>query len=55
MLDECIQKWAGFLEQIQQLNKVVEQLTSSYNEVLHFQTTFTEKRTQLDKIKVNII
>ncbi|XP_024081429.1 nesprin-1 [Cimex lectularius] len=51
LLDECIQKWAGFLEQIQQLNKIVEHLCNSYNEVANFQTTFTEKRTQLGKIK----
>ncbi|CAH1403532.1 unnamed protein product [Nezara viridula] len=51
LLDDCIHKWAGFLEQIQQLNKTVEHLTSSYATVSEYQTTFSEKRTQLDKIK----
>jgi archaellum component FlaC len=54
MLDDCIHKWAGFLEQIQQLNKTVEQLTSAYDEVSQFQTTMSEKRSQLDRIKVPI-
>lgn len=52
MLDGCVLKWAGFLEQIHQLEKIVEQLILQHGEVDSFQTTLSEKRNQLDRIKV---
>lgn len=51
ILDDSINKWAGFLEQIQGLNKTVEWMQTSYDELSGFQTYMPEKRTQLDKIK----
>lgn len=51
MLDDSINKWSGFLEQIQALKKVVDWMNTSYNEASEFQSTYSEKRTQLEKIK----
>jgi nesprin-1 len=51
-LDDSIHRWAGFLEQIHQLNKTVEYLESVSNEISEFQTTMSEKRAQLERIKV---
>uniref|UniRef100_A0A8D8Q2T6 Nesprin-1 n=1 Tax=Cacopsylla melanoneura TaxID=428564 RepID=A0A8D8Q2T6_9HEMI len=51
-LDDSIHKWAGFLEQIQELNQLVEYIQVSYNELSPFQATMAEKRAQLEKIKL---
>ncbi|KAK6636175.1 hypothetical protein RUM43_009828 [Polyplax serrata] len=50
-LDDSIHRWAGFLEQIQELNKTVDYLESRCNDLLPFETTMSEKRANLDKIK----
>ncbi|GLH12194.1 Uncharacterized protein GBIM_16929 [Gryllus bimaculatus] len=51
ILDDSIQRWAGFLEQIHQLNKTVDYLESVSNEISEFQATMSEKRAQLERIK----
>jgi nesprin-1 len=53
-LDDSIHRWSGFLEQIQQLDKVVEPIESTYNELAEFQTTMSEKRAQLERLRVII-
>ncbi|XP_008555407.1 muscle-specific protein 300 kDa isoform X6 [Microplitis demolitor] len=50
-LDDSINKWAGLLEQIQMINKTVELMKNSLGEILPFQSTMTEKRNQLERIK----
>lgn len=50
-LDDSINKWAGLLEQIQSINKMVEYMQLSFNEISQFQTTLSEKRNQLERIK----
>lgn len=51
ILDDSINRWAGFLEQIQALNKTVEWMEAQVNELSEFQTYMPEKRQQLDRIK----
>lgn len=51
ILDDSIHRWAGFLEQIHELNKTVEYMENGYKELSEFQTTMSEKRAQLDRIK----
>ncbi|XP_068085330.1 muscle-specific protein 300 kDa [Anabrus simplex] len=51
ILDDSIHRWSGFLEQIHQLGKTVEFLESVSDEVSEFQTTMSEKRAQLERIK----
>lgn len=50
-LDDLINKWAGLLEQIQSINKTVEYMQSSVDDISQFQTTMTEKRSQLERVK----
>ncbi|XP_014483634.1 PREDICTED: nesprin-1 isoform X6 [Dinoponera quadriceps] len=50
-LDDSINKWAGLLEQIQSINKMVEYMQTSIDEISQFQTTMSEKRSQLERIK----
>lgn len=50
-LDDSINKWAGLLEQIQSINKTIEYMQTSIDEISQFQTTMTEKRSQLERIK----
>ena len=50
-LDDSINKWAGLLEQIQEINKTVEYMQDSFDEISQFQTTIGEKRSQLERIK----
>lgn len=50
-MDDSIQRWSGFLEQIHNLNKTVEYLQSVTDEVSEFQATMSEKRAQLERIK----
>ncbi|XP_039285327.1 nesprin-1-like [Nilaparvata lugens] len=51
ILDDSIQRWSGFLEQIHQLNKTVGYLEAGYAETVEFQATLSEKRAQLERIK----
>ncbi|KAL7297367.1 hypothetical protein TKK_0009753 [Trichogramma kaykai] len=51
-LDDSINKWAGLLEQIQNINKTVELMEGSYEEISTYQTTMSEKRSQLDKLRI---
>lgn len=50
-LDDSINKWAGLLEQIQSLNKTIEYMQESVDDISKFQTTMSEKRSQLERIK----
>ena len=50
-LDGVISKWAGFLEQIHQLKKIVEGVEASLAECSQPQSTLSEKRTQLERLK----
>lgn len=50
-LEQAISQWSGFLEQIQNVNKTVEWLENVLQDLSQFQTTMTEKREQLEKIK----
>nr|XP_034172930.1 nesprin-1 isoform X14 [Osmia lignaria] len=50
-LDDSINKWAGLLEQIQSMNKTVDYMETALNEFIPFQTTMSEKRCQLERIK----
>lgn len=50
-LGESINQWSGFLEQVQSVNKTVEWLENLLKELSEFQTTMTEKRAQLERIK----
>lgn len=50
-LDETINQWSGFLEQIQNVNKTVEWLSDVMTQLSEYQTSMTEKRAQLDRIK----
>ncbi|KAF4529960.1 hypothetical protein B566_EDAN017789 [Ephemera danica] len=51
ILDDSIHKWSGFLEQIQQLDKVLEPIESSFSELSEYQTTLSEKKAQLERLK----
>lgn len=51
ILDDSIHRWAGFLEQIQELKKTVEYLENGHKEQVDFKTTMSEKRAQLDRLK----
>lgn len=51
LLDDSISKWAGLLEQIQALNKTVEWMESALAEITPYQSSMSEKRSQLEKIK----
>lgn len=50
-LDDSINKWAGLLEQIQSINKTIEYMEESLNNLSPFQTTMSEKRSQLERMK----
>lgn len=50
-LDDSITQWSGFLEQIQNVNRTVEWMDGTYKELSQFQTTMSEKRSQLERIK----
>lgn len=51
VLDQSINQWSGFLEQVQNVNKTVDWLENALRELSEFQTTMTEKRSQLERIK----
>lgn len=50
-LGDSINQWSGFLEQVQSVKKTVEWLDNHLKELSEFQTTMTEKRTQLERIR----
>ncbi|CAG0880678.1 unnamed protein product [Cyprideis torosa] len=50
-LDDAIHRWAGFLEQIQQLNRTVQLVENALADNLPFQSSMAEKRSQLDRLK----
>ncbi|CAH3870841.1 unnamed protein product [Pieris brassicae] len=51
MLDDSVTKWAGFLEQIQLLEKSNTWLENSLSELTPFAGSMTDKRAQLEKLK----
>lgn len=51
ILDQSINQWSGFLDQIQNVLRSVEWLENALRELSQFQTTMPEKRTQLERIK----
>ena len=53
-LDQNIHRWAGFLEQIHQLNKTLEYVEATLEENAPFLATLPEKKSQLEVIKVTI-
>ena len=54
-LDETIHRWAGFSENINQLHKTIEHVESTLSDVSQLQSTLSEKRTQLERLKVSMI
>lgn len=50
-LGDSINQWSGFLEQVQNVNKTVEWLENLVKELDEFQSTMTEKRNQLERIR----
>lgn len=52
-LDETLHRWAGFLENIHQLNKTIEHVEHTLSDVSQFQSTLSEKRAQLERLKVS--
>ena len=53
-LDETTHRWAGFLENIHQLNKTIEHVEHTLSDVGQFQSTLSEKRAQLERLKVSM-
>ncbi|CAG9785832.1 unnamed protein product [Diatraea saccharalis] len=51
MLDDSVTKWAGFLEQIQLIEKSNNWLENMLAELSPFETSMTDKRVQLEKLK----
>lgn len=51
ILDQSINQWSGFLDQVQSVNRTNEWLENALRELSELQTTMTEKRTQLERIK----
>lgn len=51
ILDQSINQWSGLLDQIQNVNKSIEWLENALRELSEYQTTMTEKRSQLERIK----
>lgn len=52
-LDETVHRWAGFLENINQLNKTIEHVESTLSDVSQLQSTLSEKRAQIERLKVS--
>lgn len=51
ILDNSITKWADVLEQTQELTKTIEWMENQLSEFANYQSTLSEKRAQLDRIK----
>lgn len=50
-LDNSINLWSGFLDQIQNVRSVVDWIENTYKELAEYQTSMAEKRAQLEKIR----
>ncbi|KAL5279677.1 hypothetical protein ACFFRR_003964 [Megaselia abdita] len=50
-LDDSITQWSGFLDQVANVQKTNDWLENLLKELSEFQTTMSEKRSQLDRIK----
>ncbi|XP_062549338.1 muscle-specific protein 300 kDa isoform X2 [Armigeres subalbatus] len=50
-LDEAINQWSGFLDQVNELRKSIEWMENEFKAYSEYQQTMAEKRAQLDKIK----
>ncbi|XP_065079035.1 muscle-specific protein 300 kDa-like [Ochlerotatus camptorhynchus] len=50
-LDEAINQWSGFLDQVNDLRKNIEWMENEFKGYSEFQPTMAEKRAQLDRIK----
>lgn len=51
MLDDSVTKWAGFLEQIQLIEKSNTYLENMLSELTPYEASMTDKRAQLEKLK----
>lgn len=51
ILDQSINQWSGFLDQVQSVTRTNEWLENALRELSELQTTMTEKRAQLERIK----
>ena len=51
-LDDTVNRWAGFLNNINQLKGTIEHVESTLSDVSQFQTNLSEKRAQLERLKV---
>uniref|UniRef100_A0A1B0C1F9 KASH domain-containing protein n=1 Tax=Glossina palpalis gambiensis TaxID=67801 RepID=A0A1B0C1F9_9MUSC len=51
LLDDSITQWSGFLEQVQNVSKFNDWLESTLKELSEHQTSMTEKRAQLDRVR----
>ncbi|XP_066158002.1 muscle-specific protein 300 kDa isoform X10 [Euwallacea fornicatus] len=51
LIEDALRKWAGLLEEINALDKKIENLESQYNDLSQLLATASEKKTQLDRIK----
>lgn len=54
-IDESIQRWSGFLEHVKQVGKIIDKFEEVLPELEEFQGTMSEKRDQLEKLKVYYI
>jgi len=52
-IDESIQRWSGFLEHVKQVEKIIDKFEEALPELEEFQGTMSEKRDQLEKLKVS--
>ena len=50
-LDDSINQWSGFLDEIQSIRKSTESIEALLNDLNDYQTTMAEKRTQLELIR----
>ncbi|VEN42511.1 unnamed protein product, partial [Callosobruchus maculatus] len=51
LIDDALTKWAGLLEEIKALDKSIEWMENQYEELSPLQSTLTEKKSQLGRIK----
>jgi nesprin-1 len=52
-LDATINRWTGFLTSINQLKSSIEHVESALSDVSQFQSNLSEKRAQLERLKVD--
>lgn len=53
-LDDTTHRWADFLNNINQLKTIIEHVESTLSDVSQFQSNLSEKRAQLERLKVCI-